>query len=55
MEKLDIIIEGANHIIQGQGEGIGLKLNNVKNVVIKGFGYGIFLNSSSYCSILGTA
>jgi parallel beta-helix repeat protein len=60
VEKDDIIIDGASHIIQGQGEGIGIKLNNVrnvtiKNVVIKGFGYGIFLNSSSHCSIFGNS
>jgi len=57
--RSNIVIDGDHHIVQGKGEGIGLKLDNVenvtvKNVVVKGFGYGIFLNHTQYCSISGT-
>jgi parallel beta-helix repeat protein len=57
VEKNDIMINGAFYTVQGSGTGNGFYLYSVTNVTltnvnIKGFAYGVYLESSSYNSIL---
>ena len=58
IEKSNLIVEGNRFTLQGSGSGEGFCLydiNNVtvKNTIIKGFDYGVHLNLTSFCSILG--
>lgn len=58
VEKDNIVINGANHCISGDGNGVGIHLPNVKNVTIKGFkiqefSVGVLLEKTSFCSIFG--
>lgn len=52
VERDNIIIDGAGYTVQGEGDGTGIELIErsnvrVKNIIIKGFGYGIWLEGSS--------
>jgi len=56
VEKNDIVINGASYTVQGSGTGNGFTLYSVTNVAlrninIKNFAYGVYLESSSYNSI----
>jgi parallel beta-helix repeat protein len=51
VEKNNIIIDGARHILQGNGEGVGIFLAEVSNVTVtnlevKYFEFGIWVNTS---------
>ncbi|MGQ9461230.1 MAG: right-handed parallel beta-helix repeat-containing protein [Candidatus Bathyarchaeaceae archaeon] len=58
VESDNIIIDGAGYTVQGEGDGTGIELIErinvtVKNVIIKGFGYGIWLEGSLNNHIIG--
>jgi parallel beta-helix repeat protein len=59
IERDNIVVEGAGYIVEGTGSGNGITLSGrtnvtIKNMTIKAFNYGIYLNSSSnYNSISG--
>ena len=58
VERSNIIIDGGGHVLQGSGSGKGFKICNISNVTIKnlsvkGFGYGVYFNSTSFNSIFG--
>jgi parallel beta-helix repeat protein len=57
VQRSNIMIEGNNRTVQDSSEGSGFALSNVNNVTIKnayvrGFSYGIYLNSSSGNSLI---
>lgn len=58
IEKDNVILDGKNHTVEGQGGGTvsGIKLVKrsgvtIKNIVVKGFYYGIYLADSSGVSV----
>jgi len=56
VERDNIVVDGADHTVQGTGNGIGIDLSGRSNVTIrkmeiKAFGYGIYLSGSSKNSI----
>lgn len=58
IERSNIIIDGNGHALQGSGNETGISLSNISNVTIKNtsikiLGYGIYLNSTSNCTISG--
>lgn len=59
VEKNDISIEGAGHILHGLMDTPGIELNSltsvtVRNVTITDFDYGIYIESSDHITISGT-
>lgn len=60
VERDNIILDGARFTVQGARDGAGISLSNVnnvtvKNVSIKNFYYGIWLNCSSHSNISGNS
>ena len=58
VERNNTVIDGANHTLQGAGSWAGIGLTGrsnvtIKSVVIKGFRYGIDIDSSSDISVCG--
>jgi parallel beta-helix repeat protein len=58
VERNNIVIDGASHILQGTGDGTGIYLSGRSNVAIQNmqiryFDYGIYLRSSSGNNIYG--
>jgi parallel beta-helix repeat protein len=58
IERNNIIVDGAGYTVEGNGSGNGFSLNGISNVTIKnasikGFTYGIYLESTSYNIISG--
>jgi len=59
IQKDNIVVDGAGHILQGSGYGTGISLTGESNVTIQNveittFLYGIYLHSSSSNSIFGS-
>ncbi len=58
VERSNIIIDGAGHVVNGSGTGIGFRLANINNVTIKNaniknFEYGVHLLNSSDNTVSG--
>ena len=58
VERNDIVVDGAGYTLQGLGSGKGIELSSrskvtIKNMEIKGFGLGIWLQDSSHNNISG--
>jgi len=58
IERSNITIDGKGYTLQGSGSGNGFYWNSINNVTIKnmnikGFGYGIYLSNSLYNNIIG--
>ena len=56
VERSNIVIDGGGHTLQGYGGGNGIGLSGISNVTIKNlnikrFQYGVYLNSSSHSVI----
>jgi parallel beta-helix repeat protein len=52
VERNNVVVNGAGHVLEGTGSGNGMYLNGrsnvtIKNITIKQFSYGIYLSSSS--------
>jgi len=59
IERNNIIVDGARYAVQGSGSGKGIDLSGrsnitIKNIQIKSFGIGIFLQRSANVVILGS-
>ncbi|MDH5266148.1 MAG: right-handed parallel beta-helix repeat-containing protein [Candidatus Bathyarchaeota archaeon] len=59
VERDNIVVDGADYTVQGTGNGIGIDLSfrsnvTIKNIEIRKFGYGIYLNHSVSNSIVGS-
>jgi len=60
VERDNIVIDGANHTLQGTGSGRGIDLTErgnvtIKNVEMKAFDYGIYLRRSSNNNVYGNS
>jgi len=58
IERDNIVVDGDGHAIQGIGTGTGIDLSyrsnvTLKNLVITQFDFGIYLNHSASCAIVG--
>jgi len=58
VQRSNIVIDGHGHTVQGNQSGNGLYLAGISNVTlkntnVKGFVYGIYLSSSSNCTVIG--
>jgi parallel beta-helix repeat protein len=58
VQRSNIVIDGKRRTLQGSGSGNGFTLSDVNNVTIKntiivGFWYGVYLNSTSYNILTG--
>jgi parallel beta-helix repeat protein len=58
IERNNIVVDGAGYAVEGNGSGNGFSLHSmsnvtIKNAIIKGFTYGIYLESTSYSVISG--
>jgi parallel beta-helix repeat protein len=56
VDKSNVVIDGNGFTVQGDGTGSGFLLNGIsgvtiKNTVIRGFDYGIYLESTSYNTV----
>jgi len=56
VERDNIIVDGADHTLQGTGSGIGINMTwrsnvTVQNIVVRGFGNGIYLDHSMNSTI----
>ena len=60
VERSNIVIDGADHVVRGRDKDVGIELKKVGNVkltnlVLKGFRIGIYLNEASDSIITGNA
>jgi len=60
VERDNIVIDGAGHTLEGTGDEIGIYLSGRRNVTIRNmrirnFRYGIYLDYSYYCKIYGNS
>jgi parallel beta-helix repeat protein len=56
VEKSNVVIDGNGFVIQGDGNGCGFLLIGIgrvviRNTIIRGFDYGIYLDSASYTTV----